>query len=202
MDYVGQLAKAPATDYEVRARWLHETLPMLWLEEYRASANRVINVMKVEAGGFCFGFDLVAELIALGELAVEPEPDDRTVFAWGRSRVPPAGRKHEDARLRGWPVAPEHRAEDRWDRGHFIGHSFGGVIDRAELNVFRQLRVVNRGWSPAGKRYRSMEKCAAATPGSFVFSRPVYEDHTAYPAKLEFGVLTADGLWVEEFSNV
>ncbi|HEX8831883.1 MAG TPA: hypothetical protein VF705_11995, partial [Longimicrobium sp.] len=59
-----------------------------------------------------------------------------------------------------------------------MAHSMGGSLD---INIFPQRSAVNRGRSPEGKRYRAMERYAAAHPGTFVFSRPLYGDHTWVP---------------------
>jgi hypothetical protein len=77
-------------------------------------------------------------------------------------------------------------------------------VDQCELNVFVQRRDLNRGWSVAGKRFRSMEKYCSSNPGTFCFSRPIYSfaDGSSKPVAVEFGVLKADGeLWVEVFDN-
>ena len=85
------------------------------------------------------------------------------------------------------------------DKGHFIPHTLGGGL---EINLFVQLRDVNRGWSPPGRAYRSMERYSLNHPGTFLFNRPLYGDGAALPAMLEFGVLRTDGhLWVERFEN-
>ncbi len=89
-----------------------------------------------------------------------------------------------------------------YDKEHFIAHSLDGAVDRLELNVFIQRRDLNRGWSVQGKLYRAMEKYCVLKPGTFCFSRPLYEDQTSRPAFLEFGVLKETGeLWVARFDN-
>src|SRR5260370_16897464 len=91
-------------------------------------------------------------------------------------------RKGDDGRLKGW-VGPTGRTlGDSWDKGHFIAHSIGGSVDQAEVNVFVQRRDLNRGWSTAGKRFREMEKYCELNPGTFCFSRPIYQDQMAKPA--------------------
>ncbi len=72
------------------------------------------------------------------------------------------------------------------DLGHFIPHSAGGPAD---INLFQQDRRLNRGWSPQGRAYRSMERYIAEHPGLFHFSRAVYADETTIPRYLEIGVL-------------
>ena len=89
-----------------------------------------------------------------------------------------------------------------WDKGRFIAHSIGGAVDRAEVNVFVQLRALSRGWSGEGKRFREMEAYCEANPGTFCFNRPTYDDQTARPAFFEFGLLKReDRLWTERFQN-
>jgi hypothetical protein len=48
--------------------------------------------------------------------------------------------------------------------------------ERAEVNVFVQLRTLNRGWSAEGKRFRETEAHCEANPGTFCFNRPTYDD--------------------------
>lgn len=88
------------------------------------------------------------------------------------------------------------------NKGHFIAHSIGGVVDGLEANVFIQRRDLNRGWSAAVKRFREMEKYCVANPGTFCFSRLLYVDETSRPGFCEFGLLKTTGeLWVECFDN-
>jgi len=37
--------------------------------------------------------------------------------------------------------ATETTFGQEWDKGHFVAHSIGGAADRAEVNVFVQLRA-------------------------------------------------------------
>lgn len=62
------------------------------------------------------------------------------------------------------------------DRGHLIPHLSGGEFGP---NIFRQDRALNRGWSEQGKRYRALEREAAATPGTLYFGHLIYTDDTA-----------------------
>ncbi len=60
----------------------------------------------------------------------------------------------------------------------------------------------NGGRSEAGKRFREMEAYCETNPGTFCFNRPIYDDQTARPAFLEFGLLKVGGeLWMERFAN-
>jgi hypothetical protein len=95
-----------------------------------------------------------------------------------------------------------HQAKARFDKGHYIAHSIGGAVDRSEMNVFVQRRDLNRGWSPEGKQYRTMEKYSVCHSGTFCFTHPLYDDQTSIPFFIEFGVLkSSDELWVECFDN-
>ena len=85
------------------------------------------------------------------------------------------------------------------DKGHFLGHASGGILD---INLFPQRRELNRGWSPEGKRFRSMERYVAEHPGTFFFHRPLYDDETWIPQALEYGVLVEGARWwVDTFQN-
>ena len=181
------------------AYWV-EQLPYLCRDEYLASTLRPTEILRFRQGSFEYVVDHYTALEHRGEVPYSAWDEDRLVVASGRSA--PQRRRRDDARLRGW-VGPTNKAfGTAWDKGHFIAHSLGGAVDGVEANVFVQRRDFNRGWSPAGKRYREMEKYCAAFPSTFCFSRPLYSDGTARPAFLDFGVLTAEGrLWVERFDN-
>ena len=85
------------------------------------------------------------------------------------------------------------------DKGHFLGHASGGILD---INLFPQRRELNRGWSPEGKRFRSMERYVAEHPGTFFYHRPIYDDDSWIPESLEYGVLFKNiSWWVDKFKN-
>jgi hypothetical protein len=85
------------------------------------------------------------------------------------------------------------------DKGHFLGHASGGVLD---INLFPHRRDLNRGNSPEGKRFRGMERYVAERPGTFFYHRPLYVDDTWIPESLEYGVLADDERWwAETFRN-
>jgi hypothetical protein len=121
--------------------------------------------------------------------------EDRTVAAW--AVTPPLVHRRDTSYQRGFPLtaAAEGAAVDR---GHLIPHLSGGELGP---NVFRQDRALNRGWSEQGKRYRAMEREAAARPGAFYVGHLLYDDDTAYPSRIEVGVLRGDALHVEQFDN-
>ena len=87
------------------------------------------------------------------------------------------------------------RSPFSYDRGHFIAHSAGGGLD---VNLFPQLMIVNQRRSPAGNLYRDMEEFVSREEnlGTFVYSRPIYNDQTWVPWKLEYGILKNDTTWM------
>ncbi len=85
------------------------------------------------------------------------------------------------------------------DKGHFLGHASGGILD---INLFPHRRELNQGRSPEGRRFRSMERHVAEHPGTFFYHRPSYNDETWIPQYLEYGVLIDDTRWwVDTFRN-
>jgi hypothetical protein len=120
--------------------------------------------------------------------------EDRTVAAW--ALTPAVVLKRDTAYQRGYPMVPDDAAPV--DRGHVVPHLSGGEFGP---NIFRQDRPLNRGWSEQGKRYRALEREAAATPGTLYFAHLIYADESAYPTELETGVLRGEALHVERFDN-
>jgi hypothetical protein len=121
--------------------------------------------------------------------------EDRTVAAW--ALTPAAVAKRDTAYQRGFPLGPRVDGSTV-DRGHVIPHLSGGEFGP---NIFRQDRALNRGWSEQGKRYRALEREAAATPGSLYFAHLIYTDDSADPSQIETGVLRRAGLHVLRFDN-
>ena len=179
-------------------RFLSSELPGLWIEEYQEMTPRPTQVVAATFNGFQYLFDYYSILDASGgKVAHSRSGEDWLVAVFGVSGAPQSSR--DRTRMRGWCGATEKSFGSAWDKGHFIAHSMGGGL---AINIFQQRREVNRGWSEAGRLYRSMEKYCSTNPGTFCFSRPLYEDLTGCPSALEFGLLRADGgLWVERFRN-
>ncbi len=121
--------------------------------------------------------------------------EDRTVAAWALSPATVAQR--DSSYQRGFPLAP-HAYEAPVDRGHVIPHLSGGEFGP---NIFRQDRALNRGWSEEGKRYRALEREAAAMPGTLYVAHLIYTDDSAHPSEVETGVLRGSTLHVERFCN-
>lgn len=179
---------APATlDY---SRWtggspdrLRDELSQLWVDAYVLGTAGDSEIVEFSDGANRYLFDLVTE---------------RVVAAWGESG--PAEAERDRSRQAGFIPRFSRHYEGK-DRGHFLSHGQGGLMD---VNFFPQLKEVNRGWSDAGKLYRAMERHAALHPGTFCFSRPIYEpaNGTWDPERLEYGLrLTPATLCAVVFPN-
>jgi hypothetical protein len=119
---------------------------------YEASHPAGSALHEFQQSGATYLFDLAS--------AAGLPQEDRTVAAW--ALTPAAVAKRDMAYQRGFPLAPRVDGS-AVDRGHVIPHLSGGEFGP---NIFRQDRALNRGWSEQGKRYRVLEREAAATPGS------------------------------------
>ena len=191
IDYGGWFSTLADERAEMIARAFGEHFLAAWIDRYHRMCDGPTNVLEVPLKGFIYLFDFCSELIDAGELPADAR-EDRTLGAYGLSQNAAASR--DTLRIRGFPGSDE-----RGDRGHLAAHASGGGLD---INVFHQDTYLNRGWSPAGKRYREMERYCAQHPGTFFFSRLIYGDATARPAEIEFGILTGDrALWTEVFAN-
>jgi DNA/RNA non-specific endonuclease len=187
----------PAGDIDYRR--LHETsgsadelgdrLSDAWSAAYLASTGgEPGDLVVVDPGnGFDYTFDLA------GSLGGDPCGwPPRVVGVWGRSR--PGPHPTDAARMRGHPRPG--RGDD--DRGHLVARAAGGGYD---INLVPMAASLNRGWSEAGRRFRSMERRAAARPGSLYFVRCVYDGDTDRPCRFDVGVVVAGELDVESFPN-
>lgn len=153
----------------------------------RYAARQASALHEFEQSGATYLFDLAS-------MADLPQ-EDRTIAAW--TLTPALVGKRDVSYQRGFPMAPG-TDESPVDRGHLIAHLSGGEYGP---NIFRQDRRLNRGWSEAGKRYRALEREAAAAPGTLYFAHLIYADDSAYPAELEAGLLRGGSLHVERFDN-
>jgi len=159
-----------------------------WASEYmRAELDKEDLVVVDPGNGFSYLFDLA------GSLRDQPSSRaPRAVGVWGLSQ--PATGRRDHTRMRGHP-RPGRNADDR---GHLISCAAGGGYD---INLVPMDAALNRGWSPAGSRFRAMERKAAALPGNLFFIRPIYHDDTDRPHRFEVGVQDSDGLLTDVFTN-
>lgn len=142
---------------------------------------------ELQQSGATYLFDLAS--------SADLPQEDRTVAAW--ALTPTVVPRRDTAYQRGFPIAPGDD-DSPVDRGHVIPHLSGGEFGP---NVFRQDRALNRGWSEQGKRYRALEREAAATPGTLYVAHLIYTDDSAYPSEVETGLLRGQDLHVERFDN-
>src|SRR5258708_1269111 len=131
------------------------------------------SLVQFAQSGATYLFDLAS--------AAGAEQEDRTVAAW--TVTPATVAKRDVSYQRGFPLPPDPDGALA-DRGHLIPHLSGGEFGP---NIFRQNRALNRGSSPQGKRFRALERAAAATPRTFYFCHRLYEDGNAYPTGLDTG---------------
>jgi hypothetical protein len=156
-------------------------------EKYQATQAGACALYEFEQAGARYWFDLAS--------SADLSQEDRTVAAW--AITPTDIRRRDTAYQRGFPMTPA--VGSPVDRGHLIPHLSGGEFGP---NIFRQDRALNRGWSEQGKRYRTLERAAAGTPGALYFGHLLYADETAYPEQIEIAVLLPGAaLRVEQFDN-
>jgi hypothetical protein len=192
IDYAAGLQAMAHESYAAMVEILRNELPRVWHERYQQMSARPTNVLAMTVHAFDYLFDYTSELVATGELPDDTDAEDRLVVAYGVSQATRA--KRPASRIGGFPGSDE-----RGDRGHFVAHASGGGAD---INLFHQAALLNRGWSAEGKVYREMERYCASHPGTFFFSRPIYADPTARPTEIEFGLLQPDLTFrVERFAN-
>jgi hypothetical protein len=157
------------------------------LGDHYAAEHEGSALHEFQQSGATYLFDLAS--------SADLPQEDRTVAAW--ALTPAAVVKRDSSYQRGFPLPP-HVDEAPVDRGHAIPHLSGGEFGP---NIFRQERALNRGWSEEGKRYRALEREAAATPGTLYVAHLIYIDDSAHPSELETGVLRGSTLHVERFRN-
>ena len=145
------------------------------------------SLVQFAQSGATYPFDLAS--------AVGAGQEDRTVAAW--TVTPAIVNKRDVSYQRGFPLAADPGSPPV-DRGHLITNLSGGEFGP---NIFRQDRSLNRGWSQEGRRFRALEREAAAIPGTFYFGHLLYRDDTAYPMAIEIGILRGGTLHVERFQN-
>ena len=197
IDYDRLLGALSAPDREGLLRLLADALPGLWCDAYRHLTPTPTNILQFTDHGFEFLFDFSSELVSAGIVPEEEAVEDRVVAVFGRSNPGPG--KRDASRMKGFLGASSAVFGDKVDKGHFMGHALGGGLD---VNLFPQRREINRGWSKRGKVFRAMERYCAEHPGTFCFSRPLYDDRSWWPCRIEYGLLTGEGAWwVEQFEN-
>ena len=161
-----------------------------WRDEYTLASTRKYDLFHFQFETFDYLYDIYQGSLEEWERNPTALVEARLVGAIGTSC--PSPRNRDDGRLRGMPIQKGPNKDEKWDRGHYIGHAIGGKVDGNEANVFRQARSVNRG------AYRKLENYCARHPGTLCFSHPIYRDHSATPCQIEFGILKPDGRLIVE----
>jgi hypothetical protein len=174
--------------------YLRQELPYLWRDAYLVMSDRPTDILVFTYDSFDYLYDAYQPQEPYDPNTHLPPIEARLVAAIGHSQ--PKRTRRDDSRLRGMYLSAMPDISGPWDRGHYIAHSIGGTVDGNEANVFLQLRSANRG------KYRIMESFCFKNPGVMCFSRPVYIDVSAHPARVDFGILKPDGeLWVKSIPN-
>lgn len=190
-DYTEVRSLLVGLDTEAAVACCRAELPVLWMEEYESRVADS-NIHQIDIGSHAFLFDFTSALGG-GDLQ-----EDRVVAAYGCSTAP--ADRRDASRMRGYLGPTAAIYGDGTDKGHFIAHSMGGD-DLDTINWFPQERRLNRGWSEEGRLYRSLEGYCSRAPGTFFFSRPIYQDLSVRPAFLEVGLLRQGALEVHLFDN-
>jgi hypothetical protein len=193
--YYKIFANIPDTDYDNAVDWLERNLELYLTNAYEdlfaAADVRHFN-------------DTLKRLYTIFFDCTQDYSDDiygraaRVVFVYGRSAPSASARNHRRMSqfLGAFKNQPEYVG---YDKGHFIAHSNDGQIDQ---NLYPQLKELNRGLSLQGKLFRSMERYLQKNEGLFYFVRPVYNNLTWIPDKIDFGIYTKErGLLLNRFDN-
>jgi hypothetical protein len=195
IDYEAVLSRLSAADHNSLIARLVKTLPPLWLRAYREMTSTPVNAVRFSDRGFEFLFDHASARpmeSPHGDDAVE----DRIIAAFGRSRPSPI---RQESHARGLLGASAAAFGGHADRRHVPGGVLGGTHDGCLYPLRRDLR---HDGSADGRAFRAMERYCAEHPGTFTFSRPVYDSPSWWPCDIEHGLLQDDGtLWVRSFDN-
>lgn len=193
--YYQIFANIPDTDYDNAVNWLERELELYLTKVYEDLFD--------DADVRHFN-DTLKRLYTIFFDCTQDYSDDiygraaRVVFVYGRSAPGSSARNHRRMSqfLGAFKNQPEYIG---YDKGHFIAHSNDGQIDQ---NLYPQLKELNRGLSLQGKLFRSMERYLQKNEGLFYFVRPVYNDLTWIPNKIDFGIYSKErGLLLNRFDN-
>ena len=186
--------------------FLLQQLPGLCCDAYDLMAGAGGEIVQLTDRGYEFLFDLGAERVvaAFGISQYNPARRDSARMADFLGQVTNKTELQGIASRAGSAQAARDRVEKakltwrdrffqtyghKYDRGHFMSHRQGGGLD---INLFPQRADINQGRSALGAEYRAMETACVARPGVdpvFCCSRPLYDDGSWVPTKLEYAVI-------------
>lgn len=92
-----------------------------------------VNIVRWRYGSFEYVFDDYASLELRGIVPYAADVEGRLIGVLGCSS--PKTTSRDDYRLKGWVGATERVFGPGRDKGHFIAHTIGGVVDGLEANV-------------------------------------------------------------------
>ncbi|MDD5219239.1 MAG: hypothetical protein PHV11_01555 [Candidatus Bipolaricaulis sp.] len=195
INYEGVLSRLSAVDYDGLVARLRKILPSLWLRAYRKMTPTPVNTVRFEDRGFEFLFDH-ASARRTDSGPEDAAVEDRIIAAFGRSRP---SLLRQEARTNGLLGSSAAVFGGRAKRDHVPGGVLGGACDGC---LYPQRRDLRRESSVDGRAFRTMERYCTEHPGTFAFSRPVYDSPSWWPCEIEHGLLRDDGtLWVQGFDN-
>ena len=188
------LKKHQKSSYDATLKAIIGPLINVWIEDYRKATKSDVAIVEFEDKGFTFLFDQSEDFSTAFVRGRSKEP--RVVVVFGRAIN--ASEVRNKSRMQGF-LRGFQKTYPGYDRGHFIAHATGGMLDQ---NLFPQKSTVNRGQGEEGGRYRTIERYTASHPDIFMFSRPIYNDPSWIPQKIEIGYLSKDfNFVVEKVSN-
>jgi hypothetical protein len=166
-----------------------EQISSVWVRHYVTDTPNHGHITWQDYQNFTFAFDDTSSSLTLNNNSPKIN-SPRVIGCFGYSYEQSISR----SRMKGFPKMPGSNSKANYDKGHFIALSSGGPFD---INLFPQRSDINRGG-----RFRSLEIKASSNPGTFLFSRPVYNDNSVCPYKLEYGLVLVDGtLQWDRFDN-
>ncbi len=196
INYEAVLSRLSAADYGVLVARLGKALPSLWLRAYRRTTSAPANSVRFSDGGFEFLFDHASARTVGGGSRGGDGVEDRIIVAFGRSHP---NRIRQEPQRSGLLGASAAIFGGRADRNHVSGGVLGGTFDGC---LYPQRRDLRREGSVDGRAFRAMERYCIEHPGTFAFSRPIYDSPSWWPREVEHGLLQDDGtLWIQSFDN-
>jgi hypothetical protein len=198
IDYDAVRSKYSTAEYDALVGKLRKALPSVWQKAYRKMVRHPTHVLRFSDRGVDLLFDHVSELVDRGSLSVDQAVEDRVVVAFGRTNS--AEPRRVGQRVNGLLGAASAILGGGTNRDHVPGGLLGATLD---VCLFPQRRDLGREWSSDGRTYRAMEHYCAENPGTFAFTRLIYDSTSWWPCEIEHGLLRRDGtFWISIFENV